>query len=139
MHRILLQINFLFNHQNWKISLWKRENYQNGNLVNKKRNNIIKCGTTNWRFEVLLKIVLKDNTIRCKKLISALVLTCFRLKKGRATFFRPKTIVACFLHLMMLFLIVIFNHVHLIFHLTSKLFSYCNYCILFNLLCERNN
>ena len=35
--------------------------------------------------------------------ISVLVLTCFRLTKGRATFFRPETIVASFLHLMVLF------------------------------------
>ena len=33
---------------------------------------------------------------------SALVLTCFRLMKGLATYFRPETIVAKFLHLMVL-------------------------------------
>ena len=48
--------------------------------------------------------------------ISALVLTCFRLTKGRAPFFRPETIVADFLHLMVF---VMFNHAHLIFHFTS--------------------
>ena len=42
--------------------------------------------------------------------ISALVLTCFRLKKGRATFFRPEIIVASFLHLMMFFFKVLLNH-----------------------------
>ena len=31
------------------------------------------------------------------------MLTCFHLKKGRATFFRPETIVKSFLHLMVLF------------------------------------
>ena len=41
---------------------------------------------------------------------SALVLTCFRLKKGRAAFFRPETIVASFLHLMVLFFKVLLNH-----------------------------
>ena len=45
----------------------------------------------------------------CYYYISALVLTCFRLTKGRATFFRPETIVASFLHLMVLFLKVLFN------------------------------
>ena len=42
--------------------------------------------------------------------ISALVLTCFRLTKGRATFFRPETIVANFLHPMVLFFKVLLNH-----------------------------
>ena len=42
--------------------------------------------------------------------ISALVLTCFRLKKGRATFFLPETIVASFLHLMVLFFKVLLSH-----------------------------
>ena len=35
--------------------------------------------------------------------ISVVVLTCFCLKKGRATFFRPETIVASFLHRMVYF------------------------------------
>ena len=35
--------------------------------------------------------------------VSALVLTCFRRTKGRATYFRPETIVESFLHLMVLF------------------------------------
>ena len=35
-----------------------------------------------------------------RKATSALVLTCFHLTKGRATYFRPKTIVASFLHFM---------------------------------------
>ena len=89
--------------------------------------------TKNWCFEERFDNSLKNNIIRCKKLVtiasgrknvawsfvkqkqvstsskcnsnsyfSALVLTCFRLTKGRATFFRPETIVASFLHLMVL-------------------------------------
>ena len=42
--------------------------------------------------------------------ISSIVLTCFRLKKGRATYFRPEIIVASILHLMVLLFIVLFNH-----------------------------
>ena len=42
--------------------------------------------------------------------ISALVLTCFRLTKGRATYFLPETIVVSFLHLMVLLFKVLFNH-----------------------------
>ena len=42
--------------------------------------------------------------------ISALVLTCFRLTKGQAVFFRPETIVASFLHLMVLLSKVLLNH-----------------------------
>ena len=42
--------------------------------------------------------------------ISPLVFTCFRMMKGRATFFPPETIVVSFLHLMMLFYKVIFNY-----------------------------
>ena len=42
--------------------------------------------------------------------ISALLFTCFRLKKGRATFFRPVTIVVSFLHLMVLFFKVLLNY-----------------------------
>ena len=42
--------------------------------------------------------------------ISALVLTCYRLTKSRATFFLPETIVASFLDLMVLSFKVIFNH-----------------------------
>ena len=41
---------------------------------------------------------------------SAFVLTCFRLTKDRATYFRPKTIVASFLHLMVLFFKVFFKY-----------------------------
>ena len=40
----------------------------------------------------------------------ALVLTCFRLKKGRDTYFRPETIVASFLHSMVLLPKVLSNH-----------------------------
>ena len=42
--------------------------------------------------------------------ISALVLICFRLKQGRATFFRPETIVANFLFLMVSPFKVLVNH-----------------------------
>ena len=42
--------------------------------------------------------------------IPALMLTCFRLTKDCATFFWPETIIANFLHLMVLFYKVIFNH-----------------------------
>ena len=42
--------------------------------------------------------------------ISSLVLNCFRLKKGRVTFFWPETIVANFLHSMVLLHKVLFNH-----------------------------
>ena len=42
--------------------------------------------------------------------ISALVLTCFRLMKGRTTYFRPETIVASLLQLMVLIFKVFFNH-----------------------------
>ena len=42
--------------------------------------------------------------------ISALVLNCFRLKKGRATLFRPEKIVASFLHSMVLLPKMPFNH-----------------------------
>ena len=40
----------------------------------------------------------------------ALVLTCFCMTKGRATYFRPETIVASFLHLIVLLLKVLFIH-----------------------------
>ena len=43
-----------------------------------------------------------NSNVRCC-CISALVLTQFRLTKGRTMFFRPETIVASFLHLMLLF------------------------------------
>ena len=42
--------------------------------------------------------------------ISALVLTCFHLTKGHATYFRSKTIVASLLHLIVLLFKVLFNH-----------------------------
>ena len=47
---------------------------------------------------------------KCCCCISALVLNCFRLKKGRASFLRPETIVASFLHSMALLPKVLFNH-----------------------------
>ena len=40
---------------------------------------------------------------KCSINILALMLTCFRLTKGCGTFFRPETIVASFLHLMVVF------------------------------------
>ena len=40
---------------------------------------------------------------------SAFVLTCFRLTKDRATYFRPETIVVSFLHLMVLLFKVLLN------------------------------
>ena len=43
---------------------------------------------------------------------SALVLTCYRLKKGHATFYRPKTIVTSLLLLMVLSFKEIFNHIY---------------------------
>ena len=46
--------------------------------------------------------------------ISALVLTCFRLAKGRASFFRPETIVTSFLHLMVSSFKVLLNHKSLV-------------------------
>ena len=42
--------------------------------------------------------------------IAAFVFTCFRRTDDRITLFRPETIVASFLHLMMLFYKVIMNH-----------------------------
>ena len=63
-----------------------------------------------WQDINLLQILLKISVctiwwvlivVRCCY-ISALVLSCFRLKKDRATFFRPETIVASFLHSMLL-------------------------------------
>ena len=51
----------------------------------------------------------KSRNVHCCY-VSTLVLTYFPLTKGRATFFRPETIVVSFLHLMVLFYKVIFNH-----------------------------
>ena len=42
--------------------------------------------------------------------ISVLVLTCFHLTKGRATYFLPETIVASFLHLTVLLSKLLLNH-----------------------------
>ena len=53
---------------------------------------------------------MQETRNNCFGYISALVLTCFRLKKGRATFFRPETIVASFLHSMVLLPKVLLNH-----------------------------
>ena len=51
----------------------------------------------------------KCSTTFCVLFTCSSLLTCFRLTKGRATFFRPETIVASFLHLMALFFKVIFQ------------------------------
>ena len=59
-------------------------------------------------FVINLNLAIVFGFVRCCY-ISALVLNCFRLKKGRATFFRPETIVASFLHSMVLLPKVIFN------------------------------
>ena len=45
------------------------------------------------------KLECRNVTATCCCYISTLVLTCFRLTKGRAMFFRPETIVVSFLHL----------------------------------------
>ena len=57
----------------------------------------------------LLFMVTMTVAVRCC-CISALLLNCFRLKKGRAMFFRPETIVASYLHSMVLLSKVLFNH-----------------------------
>ena len=51
--------------------------------------------------------------------ILAFVLTCFRLTKGRNAYFRPKTIVANFLHLIVLLFKMLFNHIRLSFTFSS--------------------
>ena len=51
----------------------------------------------------------RNNCFGCCYIL-ALVLTCYRLKKGRATFFRPETIVASFLHVTVFLPKVLFNH-----------------------------
>ena len=63
---------------------------------------------------------MNNNTLRCKKLttivsgqncyISAIMVICFCLMKGRTTYFRPKTVVFSFFHLMVLLFKVLFNH-----------------------------
>ena len=105
-----------------------------------KQIKIRQWSTKNCRFEIWYNNTLKSKTIRCKKLptivsgrkkvarpfvrrkqvrtsaeirccyLWAQVLPCFRLTKGRATFFPPETIAASFLHHMVLFYKVIFNH-----------------------------
>ena len=91
-------------------SIENRRNYMTKacSSVKKKKK---KISTTNWCFEVWLNIIkIKYNWISVTHCcyISALVLACFRLKKGRATFFRHETIVSSFLYLMVLFFKVIF-------------------------------
>ena len=60
-------------------------------------------------FVQMILVMARNNTVRCCY-FSALVLTCYRLKKGRATFYQPETIVANLLLLTVLFFKVIFNH-----------------------------
>ena len=72
--------------------------------------------------------------------ISALVLTWFHLTKGRAAFFRPKTIISSFLHLMMLLFKVLLNlsskHKFLLLHcrriVECQIYGFL--CILFLIL-----
>ena len=52
----------------------------------------------------------KTGKQECRNVTAIPVLTCFRLKKGRVPFFRPETIVASFLHLMVLFFKALLNH-----------------------------
>ena len=71
------------------------------------RNNSFEAKYVPWP---LVNLTIVFDFVRCCY-ISALVLTCFRLTKGRATFFWPKTIVkASFLHLMVLLSKVSLNH-----------------------------
>ena len=56
----------------------------------------------------------------------ALVLTCYHLKKGQATFYQPKTIVASLLLLMVLSFKVIFNHVYNIYQNSLKHLNLAN-------------
>ena len=56
-----------------------------------------------------------NSFVRCCY-ISALWITCFYLTKGRVTFLRPKTIVASFLHLMVIFFKVIFSFALYVMH-----------------------
>ena len=58
---------------------------------------------------------------------SALLLNCFRLKKGRDTFFRPETIVASFLHFMVFLPKVLFNHVTMYLHTEFEWNSQSNF------------
>ena len=58
----------------------------------------------------MLLLFLKIRHSCSRSLFSALVLTCYCLKKDRAAFYRPETIVASLLLLMVLFFRVIFNY-----------------------------
>ena len=59
-------------------------------------------------FFVILLICYLGNVCCCY--FSALVLACYHLKKGRATFYQPETIVASLSLLMVLHFEVIFNY-----------------------------
>ena len=78
-------------------------------LNNTLNNNTIKCKTLATivsgreyvaRLFIRRKQISTSVEIFCY--ISALVLTCFRMTKGRAMYFQPETIVASFFHLMVL-------------------------------------
>ena len=70
--------------------------------------------------------------------ISALVLTCFHLTKGRATFFRSKTIFACFLHLIVLLFKVLLNHIFLLYKFCPQIRAFAwTLCIHRNMLLWR--
>ena len=62
------------------------------------RNN---CFQSKKRSTTLLQA--KTGKHKCRNITAtALVLTCFSLKKGCATYFRPETIIVSFLHLMVI-------------------------------------
>ena len=73
---------------------------------------------------ILYLILLCSNVLRCCY-ISSLVLTSFRLKKGRVSYFRPDTIVTSFLHLMvLLFKVLLYHKLHQN-DICSTNFSFC--------------
>ena len=65
----------------------------------------------NWKIKVPKwnDFFKKYSNVHCC-FFSVLVLTCYRLMKGRATFYRPETIVASLFLLMVLSFKVILNH-----------------------------
>ena len=109
-------------------------------MINQQHNNTLrKCSTTNWRLEVWLKITLiKCSTTllqaitgehKCRKVTATFsLLTCYCLKKGRATFYRPETIVSGLLLLMVLYFKVITSkHQFVVLHFRIVLVSLCYY------------
>ena len=77
------------------------------------------CG---WYFLKHLSFCIKIAKHECQNAtatyccISALVLTCFLLKKGRAMFFRPETIFVSFLNFMVLLPKVLFNNISILLY-----------------------